>query len=208
MVLNNRYHNLQIYILSILISIILNIIGGNKIKNSLPLNDEIEYDENGKYETKKFNIKNLGSLALLFIPIINILISVFTTAIAFSGYLKNNNINKFINQKDDIENIIEVYKGQEKQKDMLLLEGLSEKEALKEIERGNSSQGLKYISEEMYRDILAAKEAKDFFNQTLLLEGFTRKEQIELLKEYRKAFLSEKEALKPIEKTMKIINKK
>lgn len=103
-----------------------------------------------------------------------------------------------------------MYEQQQELEDVLNLDGLTEEQIAENIKLAYEENGAKIINEEIYKDMKSSEEAVTFFKELEMNEDITvsPRERIKLLKEYRKAFVSDsKETLKPIQKTLNISRK-
>lgn len=201
---------MNFYVGSIVVSIIFKIITQiRKITYKVTSSEKINYLDIGKY-----NVANKKTLSMEML--INMVINLLTLLIPginlfVYGYGLYRTGNKGIRRRETIsrENmfsiakVISVYENQKSIEESFKIDGLSKKEIKKEVKLANEELGYTYITDRMYKDIKASKEAIDYLknienNDNLDL---SRKDKIKLLREYRKVFTSgSKEFIKPLEK--------
>ena len=146
-------------------------------------------------------------------------INVIATSLAFYATCKKSVVDRFIKSINkyefDPQLLMDEYKKQKElnksMADSLRLEGLNEKEIQEQIKLSYKDHRYRPITDEMYKDIKASEQAITFMKEIEFYENLnlTPQQRIKLLKEYKKAFLNEKkENQKPIQKTLKLVDKK
>lgn len=205
------------YISSIVVSGVINFISNRILENKVYKDiSYISYNDIGKYNltNEKNKLKNYAKVLILFLtPGVNIISALLLLGVTMMENKKGGELDiifKLRKKESDPAELIKVYELQKSLEDSFKLEGLNAEEIKEQIKLGNKEFGYKYISKEAYEDIEASKEALTFvgdmeFNDNLDLSP---KQRLKLLKEYRKAFVSCQETMKPIEKTIKFNNNK
>jgi len=202
---------LILYVLSVITSLgfscATKIIASSKLRNDI---NNLTYGDIGKYDVVSFKKK----LKDVFEFLKSILFPGLNVYENYHKYKEVTKAKRLYTRYDKAfltpDFLINIYKTQKLIEDSLRLEGLTEQEIQKHLILAGQEVGHKYISEEVYEDIKASKEAMNIVKDLEVNDGLnlSSKERIKILKEYRKAILNDsKETMKPIQKTIKLNNK-
>lgn len=208
---------MKLYALSIVITTIIDTLAEKNVQKHV-FSDikNISYAHIGKYKIKKKEIlKELLIWTLYLCPFgVNILFALIVASKSSNKSFIDEYIlstNSYENDPDLLMDIYEKQKELDKSiEDSFKLEGLEEKEIKEQMNLAYEESKYKKITDEMYEDIKASHQALTFMKEIEFYENLdlTPQERIKLLKEYKKAFLNEsKENQKPIEKTLKLIDR-
>jgi len=198
------------YLSSVLITFIVNYVTDAIIKKKIIDSGEI-------YKGKKVTKKNLiFGIIMNFIPYLNLLISLLTILLIVL-IVKNEEIfsmstSKIRKSPQDVKNIFE---RQNKSEQMLIesmiLDGADDDTISKEMELIKNE--VPFYTEQEYNFACAQHQANQMLSEIEWNVELDDKEKIELLSSFRKVYLDElngknKENLKPIKKTLKLVNSK
>lgn len=215
---------MTMYIISVVITLVANVISNKLIRNEL---ESMGYIVKSKRSSK---LSTGIAISLNFIPFLNLILSILNTILTCVGLCNEEFLLKVTREKiHDPENVIVDYKrtGVKKEvlKDAFTLDGANEKDIKDEFKKLSdytnfSTQEKGWLgtfldedpiyNENDYNNALALKLAKEFINEIETTTELSKKQKKELLSLCKQDFLDEikgKDSTKSDSRILKLVNK-